>query len=588
MSKYSVQNETIQNLIAYIENKELLIPEIQRPFVWKSTKVRDLIDSLYRGYPIGYIITWKNEDAKVKDGKNIAGSKLIIDGQQRITAISTAIVGKEVLDSKFKKAKISISFNPNTEEFATKTPAIEKDKNWIIDISVIYSTLSSHKIINDYLKSNPEANEDIIAQNIGKLYSLKQAQIGVINLGYDFTIEEIADIFERINSAGTQLKQQDFVMSKIASTDRFDGVNIRKIIDYFSHLSSNKEDLNAIKNDSEFNEEYLNKIKWITKKSKLIYKMNYNDILRVVYTYKFARGRMKYFVPLLSGRDFEKRENSEEIAEENFKALKEGVLECVNQTNYERFTMIIKSLGFIDSSFITSKTSINFSYSLYLYLRSKNISENKIEKIVSKWFVFSVLSYRYMRSAETEMEADIKNINEMDIDEFVDNEEKNQISENFWENTIPSDLETSSTQNARYRIFLAYLVKNNSKAFLSKDILVRDMLDDGRGDIHHIYPKSYLAFNDVKMKGYNQVANYVYCEQSINIKLSNLSPKEYLEKSTEEKIINIQSKEELKRNFDNLAIPDTVLIGTIDNYELFLKERRKLISYKIKEYYEAL
>ena len=173
MSKYSVQNETIQNLITYIENKELLIPEIQRPFVWKSTKVRDLIDSLYRGYPIGYIITWKNEDAKVKDGKNIAGSKLIIDGQQRITAISTAIVGKEVLDSKFKKAKISISFNPNTEEFATKTPAIEKDKNWITDISVIYNTLSSHKIINDYLKSNSKANEDIIAQNIGKLYSLK-------------------------------------------------------------------------------------------------------------------------------------------------------------------------------------------------------------------------------------------------------------------------------------------------------------------------------------------------------------------------------------------------------------------------------
>ncbi len=588
MSKYSVQHETISNLITYIQNKELLIPEIQRPFVWKSVKVRDLIDSLYKGYPVGYIITWKNQDVKVKSGKNEGSAKLIIDGQQRITALTSAIVGHEILNDKFKKTRITISFNPIKEEFATKTPAIVKDKSWIDDIAVIKN--GAYKIIKEYLANNPELEQDninIVENSIEKLCLIAQTQIGTINLGNELDIEEIADIFERVNSKGSQLKGQDFVMSKIASTDKYDGINIRKTIDYFSHLSLNQNDLKDIENDSDFREEELNKIKWIANKSNLIYKLDYNDILRVVYTYKFTRGQIKYFVPLLSGRNFEKRENFEEIAEESFKKLKEGVLDCTNQTNYERFTMIIKSLGFINSSFITSKSNINFSYALFLRLKAQKMPSEKIEKLVSKWFVFSVLTARYTGSAETIAEQDIKKINEIGIEDFINDEVKNTISENFWENTIPSDLETTSRTNSVYLVFLASLVKNNTKAFLSERIIIRDMLDGGRGDIHHMYPKDYLTKLNLKQGDYNQVANYVYCEQAINIKISNKAPKDYLSEALSG-VSNIKTQENLEKNLSDLAIPKMVLQGQIDNYKQFLKERRKLMSYSIKEYYESL
>ena len=86
MAQYSVYNLTVDALLAYIIGGEIATPEIQRPFVWDSTKVRDLIDSLYAGFPVGYIIIWKNPDVRLKDGTISSGKKILIDGQQRITA----------------------------------------------------------------------------------------------------------------------------------------------------------------------------------------------------------------------------------------------------------------------------------------------------------------------------------------------------------------------------------------------------------------------------------------------------------------------------------------------------------------------
>ena len=95
--KYSIEQKTVENILGFVRNGEIAIPEIQRPFVWSGAQVRDLIDSLYRGYPAGYIIVWQNPDVKLKDGTLSLGKKILIDGQQRVTAIMTAIDGRSVL-----------------------------------------------------------------------------------------------------------------------------------------------------------------------------------------------------------------------------------------------------------------------------------------------------------------------------------------------------------------------------------------------------------------------------------------------------------------------------------------------------------
>ena len=115
-SKYSVLQQPVGNLLGWIKSGEIAIPEIQRPFVWTASKVRDLIDSLYKGYPVGYIITWRNPDIRLKDGTLSAGKKVLIDGQQRITALTAAVVGQQVLNKEYKKERIKIAYNPLAKE----------------------------------------------------------------------------------------------------------------------------------------------------------------------------------------------------------------------------------------------------------------------------------------------------------------------------------------------------------------------------------------------------------------------------------------------------------------------------------------
>lgn len=103
MAKFEVNNVSVSTLLGYVDDGTIAIPEIQRPFVWDTTKVRDLIDSLYREYPVGYIITWKSPDVKLKDGTSSEGKQILIDGQQRITALTAALLGREVLDNNYKK-----------------------------------------------------------------------------------------------------------------------------------------------------------------------------------------------------------------------------------------------------------------------------------------------------------------------------------------------------------------------------------------------------------------------------------------------------------------------------------------------------
>lgn len=138
MSQFNVYSTSVEDIIGWVKSGEVAIPEIQRPFVWDSSKVRDLLDSLYKGFPIGYIIVWKNPDVKLKDGSISSGKKILIDGQQRVTALQAAVAGLMVTGSDYKKRRIRIAFNPVTETFEVLNPAIEKDSKWISDISEVF------------------------------------------------------------------------------------------------------------------------------------------------------------------------------------------------------------------------------------------------------------------------------------------------------------------------------------------------------------------------------------------------------------------------------------------------------------------
>lgn len=599
--KFTLMQYSVNAILGLIEAEDFVIPEIQRPFVWKRSQVRDLIDSLYNGYPTGYIITWKNPDVKTKDGGKANGKKVLIDGQQRITALMAAISGKEVLDDDFNKERIKIAFNPltndETKRFAVQDASHLKDKKWIPDISILFSTgFKQRAFENEYAKNNPDVDLDELSEVLTKLKSIANRQIGVIELDATLDIDEVTEIFIRINSKGTSLSQSDFVMSKMAADSVHNGSLMRKTVDYFCHLAVKPDFYSHLVNDEEFqNSKYADKIKWLANDYDDIYAPDYGDMLRVSFMHQFKRGKLADLVSLLSGRDFVTKEFRDDIVEESYKKLDDGIMNFINKYNFSQFIMAIKGAGFVSGKLLNSKMTVDFAYTLYLMLLADpQIPNAQIKRYVQKWFVLSTLTSRYIGSPETQMDRDMRNIAEKGFLQFLSEVEASSLSETFWNVTLPQNLETSSVNSPAFNIFLAAQINQNCNSLLMRGTKVNDLITVS-GDVHHIFPKEYLKKNGVTTKTkYNQVANYIYLDTQVNKAISDDAPAVYFSKVKEQcatKNIVLGNIAEEKLLYENLAdncIPDNIFEMRIDDYDVFLQERRKLMSWLIQRYYEGL
>lgn len=594
MQKYTVNQQLIETLLSWVNSGEIAIPEIQRPFVWDSSKVRDLMDSLYQGYPVGYVIAWRNPNVRLKDGSLSEGKKILIDGQQRVTALTAALLGRYVIGRTYERMKIKIAFHPIDERFEVQNPAILKDKTWLPDISQAING-DLFEIADQYFETNPDVDKKQVRNAFSNLMNIPKKQIGIIELAADLDIETVTEIFIRINSKGVVLSQADFAMSKIASNTEYNGTQLRKAIDYFCHLAVAPEFYkHIIDNDQEFAKtEFFQKMQWLKTENDDLYDPEYNDLIRVAFTTQFNRGRLSDLVSLLSGRNFETRTFEDAIAEQSFSTLKTGVFNFINETNFKRFLMILKSAGFISPKLIRSQNAINFAYIVYLKLKELGVNSVAIESYVRRWFVYSILTGRYSGSPESVFDFDIKQIAHKQFDEYLKEKEEGELSDAFWNASLPQSLDTAVASSPYFHVFLAAQVKGNDRGFLSKDILVSDLISL-RGDIHHLFPKDYLKKNGLDRSKYNQIANYVYMQSEINIKVGNKPPKEYFEIITQQileinkDLSGISSNQELMDNLKMNAVPEAIMQMGVEDYNDFLQMRRKLMATKIKEYYHSL
>lgn len=599
--KFTLMQYSVSAILGLIEAKQFVIPEIQRPFVWKRSQVRDLIDSLYNGYPTGYIITWKNPDVQTKEGTVANGKHVLIDGQQRITALMAAISGLEVLDEDFNKGRIKIAFNPladdPTKRFAVQDASHLKDKKWIPDISELFKAdFRQRAFENEYAKVNEGIDLDELSETLLKLKGLANRQVGVIELDHSLDIDEVTEIFIRINSKGTPLSQSDFVMSKMASDTAHGGNVLRKVVDYFCHLAVKPDFYPQMTKDKEFeNTEFAQKIKWLAKDNEDIYDPDYGDMLRVAFMYSFNRGRLSDLVSLLSGRDFETREYKDEIVEDSYARLKSGILKFINEYNFEQFVLAIKGAGFKSSKLLNSKMTLDFAYTLYLKLQDDpNVHQGQVKRLVQKWFVLSTLTGRYVGSPESVMSRDIRNITEKGFLQYMQEIEASVLSDTFWTITLPQNLETTSVNSPAFNTFLASQDYLKSNSMLMKGTSISDLITIS-GDVHHIFPKAYLKSNGVDNKGrYNQVANFTYLDTQVNKAISDDAPCKYFGVILEQcrtkyvQIGNITDENELTANLAENAIPSDVVKMDVNDYERFLVERRKLMASMIEKYYKSL
>lgn len=594
--KYEPRSLTIDTLLSWIKSGEIAVPEIQRPFVWDATKVRNLLDSLYCDYPVGYLITWKSPDVNLKDGTRSEGKKILIDGQQRITALMAALLGHEVVTKDYKKARIRIAFNPQKQVFEVSNPAIEKDSTWIPDISVVFDpTTRRRQFVDRYCERNPGSDPDEIHDSIDNLIAITTNPIGIIELDSALDIETVTEIFIRVNSAGVPLSQADFAMSKIAVNEMYGGSELRKAIDYFCHLAVAPDFYTTIeKNDIEFAQtEFFSKMTWLKKENDDLYDPTYTDMLRVAFTSEFRRGRLQDLVALLSGRNFETKQYEDVIVEDTFTRLQQGILRFMNETHFKRFIMIIRSAGFIDSSMIGSQNALNFAYILYLTLRDQGVPDAEIERTVRRWFVMSVLTGRYSGSPESTIDLDMRQIEANGVSEYTDTLIRGQLSKAFWETTLPQQLDTSVASSPYFRVFQAAQVTLNDKGFLSSHIPVRELIEY-KSDVHHIFPRDILKKAGLQRGQYNQIANYAITQSEINIAISNKEPSIYFSQILEQcnggvkRYGNIINLDELHKNLAMNCIPLGIEQMSVDDYPTFLVKRRRLMAQKMKTYFEVL
>ena len=586
---FTSKNLTVSYLVDQIDMGRLGLPELQRPFVWKDSKVRDLFDSMMRGYPIGYLMLWEcpeleNKKAIGTEPHNYDVPKeVIIDGQQRLTSLYAVMKGKAIISSDYKEKLIIISYNPLKNKFEVGYQATKKDPEWIYNISDIFTSTSLHKFVNNFIKTLEDYRksknrkltddeENTIFENINSIVNLKDHTLPVFDIKSDADEESVSDIFVRVNSGGVALKQNDFILT-LLSIYWDEG---RKKIEQFS------------KDSTLFVRGRVTPYNQITE----IYAQ---DIIRVLMAYAFYRARLKYGYKLLRGADFDKKGAIDvNLRNERFDILKNKLGDVISVHNWHEFLKSIMNAGYLSGDLILSKNAIYYTYALYLIAKYKfGASDNENMHLSSLWFYYASLVSLYTGSFESTAENQLNSIKEISTFEeyrnFILNRVNEKLTNDYFNITlVGSDgLDVAGRGNNAWNAYVAALNILNANVLFSKSRLLLSKLfepgtDGNRKSLekHHLFPKAYLkglGYTDGKI---NRMANYAFIDWKDNMEILDESPAIYCpiicrDKSPED-IIKMEEENALPHGWENMS------------YEEFLAERSKLMSAKIKQAVEVL
>jgi hypothetical protein len=568
------------SLVKYIGFGDIGLPDIQRPFVWKNAKVRDLFDSMYKGYPVGYLLFWQNAVADATrtigtDNKQKPPRLVIVDGQQRLTSLYAVIKNIPVLRENFENEQIQIAFNPLEERFEVADAAICRDKSFIPDISILWSTDAKiTRIIRDYLENlrrNREISEHeelVIEDRILKLQGLLGFPFTALELASDIDEEAVSDVFVRINSKGTPLNQADFILT-LMSVFWDEG---RAGLERFCRKSRKPSKGEA----SPFNH---------------FIEPSPDQLLRVGVGVAFKRARLKYVYSILRGKDLETEKFSDDRRVQQFELLKNAQQRTLDLQYWHDFMNCIRQAGFRSSKMISSQNNLLFSYMLYLIGRTEyKVPDFDLRRVIARWFFMSAVTGRFTGSPESAMEFDLARLRDVDTaDEFLKTLTSIcdiTLTNDFWAVSLPNDLATSSPRSPSLFAYHAALVLLDARALFSK-IKVADLLDPSvhanrtAVERHHLFPKGFLAKQGINaIRETNQIANYALVEWGDNANISDQAPVDYLPgmkaRFNQTELDRLYRWHALPPNWEHL------------DYREFLEKRRELMALVIAEGYATL
>lgn len=568
---YSSTPLPVLTTIGKIKSGEIQIPEMQREYVWDTTKVRDLFDSLYRGYPIGYVLLWdvkEKSDQNRSIGTNLKSfevSQYVIDGQQRLTSLYAVTTGEPVINSDFKEIKITIDFNPFTETFETSTPATEQDSEYFHDITGLFNISQQFQLINAF-KENFElrngrklsSEENLqIDQTLSRVAGIMNVELQLLTLSDDMDIATASDVFVRINSKQADLSQADFILTLLSV-----------------RWAEGKREIQKFAKETKLQPENINDI---TAYNRLI-DIDSSMMIYPISMLAFNRSVLRGVYPLLADDEDETNLNLWKIAHE--KAL--------NRSNWQSYINLVMSSGFIHDRMITQPNAFMFIYGIYLIGIDLSIDRRILERTISSFFFMSTLSRRYTSSSETRAQQDIQAIKDNTekgisfqntLEEFM----QSSLTKDFFEIQLDSELNVSGAWGySSWSCYVASQVVLNAPV-LYTNMKISDLLDRERSgsrqllELHHLFPKNYLT-KELKLKGIretNNRTNFQLITYKDNNEISDTAPniyhKKYIKNVTNENVREMLRLNALWEGWDE------------EDYFDFLTKRRKQIINLIKE-----
>ncbi len=591
---YKITQYSVSTILGYVENSQIAIPEIQRPFVWKGQEVRDLIDSLYEGYPIGYLIVWQNSQVRIRGFGKGGTKKILIDGQQRVTALMAALLGREVLDSQYRSHRIKIAFyplaQPGEEKFAVSDASYEDKPGWITDISVLFRRdFSFRKFEKEYKEKNPDLDTSLLEAAIDRLKGIVKHQVGVIELSFLLDIDVVSEIFIRINLQGKPLNQEDFAMSKISVNEQYDGDLIRNCIDYFCHLIKEPSFMTILKaNEKEFMEtEYGRLLGWLQEGEELLYVPSYSDVLKVVLIAGFGKSKIGDLVNLLSGKTkdktFARGEVSQKVAKEAFETLGRGVRAFVSEENYKGFLKALRRAGYTSERLLYSQAVLNYCYAMYLLMDMEGLSSDKKESLMGRWMTMCLITGHYQSAPDTVVMKDYKEIREAGMESYLRQIEELRLGEEFFASVLPEKFTSTTARTAPYLAYLAAQTASGTLSLYSGENTVGGLYA-AKAEAYQILPKAYLEKCGFKTREtYGQVANLTYISKDVKAIVRRKSPANYREELEKQ-----LSAEEIQASLAANDIPENIFDADAGSVPEILAERRRKMARKIQNHYYSL
>ena len=580
---------TVQQLMDGVDSGRVRLPDIQRPFVWSTAKVRNLIDSMYRGYPVGELMFWDNSG----DGHTRAigvdssqePSHQIVDGQQRLTSLYAVCRGVPVWREDYSRTNIRLVFNPILERFEVATPATSTSSEWVPDVRSVFasSILARRAFLARYEQDHhlDDATAVHVEEALNRVAGLMDYPFQVVQIGEDIRRERVAEIFVRINSEGVSLSASDFILTWLSV-----------------FWEEGREKLEAFARDSRFSAARIHeltgeRVTWTLLNPYL--RIDPGQLVRVIVGVGQRRARLDLAYNALRGRDPRTREIISKLRDAELAKFQAAQIQVVHHSHWDEFLKVLEQAGFRSGDMITSTNAVLYTYVLWLIGKVDfGVNINDLRRVLARWFFMAQITGRYTRSPESAAGEDISRLDSLEKrtpNSFLDvlNQQIDAaLTDDWWRVTLPEDLVTSSVRAPAYVGYLAALCILDSDTLLST-LSVKDWLSPARRPVrgvekHHLFPKGYLK----KVRGIrntkqiNQVANYALVEWHTNGEISDDPPKAYWPEQIKESGLG---QGRLSRQMAWHALPEG---WTEMTYDEFLCQRRILIARVTQEAFRQL